>query len=519
MVVNNILIIYPVTPDSYWKFSGVFPYLGISSSHGALPPVTISALVPKRFAVRVIDMNTETLDNADLMWADALFITGMDVHDRAIGDLVALGNAFGKVTVVGGPFATVTPDAPQLAAATSVFIGELIDLEARDRLFADLAAGTVQRRYVAKRNPPMANSPIPDFWRWKFKKFSDAAIQVGCGCPYQCHFCQVWPYYGPPRYKDPAQVVAELQALVAAGFTGCVFIVDDNFIGNLPAARGIVQAINAWQKAHGFPLRFYFQADFRLAEEEKLARLMHDAGFYAVFIGIESPSQTALACMGKKQNAKVDAPAAVRKLWSYGLEVHCGLMLGNKTDTPASFPRMERFVHELATPRAMTGVCVAMHGTKLHEQLERTGHLLPEVLGEPFRCSNIRLDHLSPAELLEGYREVISAIYHPVMYFERLLKQLAACDPIRPLPVRWRDLRAAGLSVVRQGIMGSYRGEYWRFLSEVVKNDLAKLPRAIAGAVVFDHLHGFTQKLCAELAAKHAHLKEEENHEPAARVG
>ena len=83
-----------------------------------------------------------------------------------------------------------------------------------------------------------------------------------------------------------------------------IFLVDDNFIGNKKAAKGILRAIIDWQHKHGYPLAFFTEASLDLAEDDELMRLMAEAGLVAVFIGIESPDEEALRETKKYQNVR-----------------------------------------------------------------------------------------------------------------------------------------------------------------------------------------------------------------------
>ncbi len=90
-------------------------------------------------------------------------------------------------------------------------------------------------------------------------------MQVSRGCPFNCEFCDIIEMFGRvPRLKQPAQVLAELDALHALGARGGLFVVDDNFIGNRKAAARLLAAIARWQEEHGWPLDLYTEASLDL---------------------------------------------------------------------------------------------------------------------------------------------------------------------------------------------------------------------------------------------------------------
>jgi len=501
MLVNNILIVNPKTPTTYWSFDKVFPFLGIKSAHSSLTLVTLAALVPKKYFCRLIDMNTDELTDYDIGWADAVLLTGWDIHREEMRGLIWRCNSYGKPVIVGGPFASTTPDAQELSSASAVFVGEAIDRKTFATLFSDLGSGSLKKRYQAAARLPLSASPVPLFELLNFKKFADVTMQVSCGCPFRCEFCAEWKIAGAPRYKDEAQFLTELDALYRTKFRGSVFIVDDNYIGNAPAALGMTKAIGDWQIRHKFPFSFYVQGDLRLADNEELARLMASAGFRAMFIGVESPSNATLVKMGKKQNVGIDVPAAFSRLRSWGIEPQCGLIVGNDDDDHESFGAMETLAREASAPRSMLGICVAMEGTDLRRRIEREGRLLQGEVGDQFDCTNIQPKHMSLSELVSGHRMLLEKIYSPDAYFARSFRSIKELKLVHRFPVGLREIRAAVLSLLFQGILAPYRGEYWKFLFKVLFHDPRKIGQMFAAAVVYAHFYGYTRELLRGLPA------------------
>src|SRR5439155_23616440 len=139
--------------------------------------------------------------------------------------------------------------------------------------------------------PHVTHSPIPRYGLLRRGAYYNMSLQYSRGCPFSCEFCDIIVVFGRrPRAKTPTQVHAELDAIGATGFRGSVFFVDDNFIGNKKAVRSLLPAIQAWQERNGWPFDFYTEASLNLAEDGPLMRAMVEAGFWSVFVGIESPS-------------------------------------------------------------------------------------------------------------------------------------------------------------------------------------------------------------------------------------
>src|SRR4030095_8074464 len=103
------LLANPPFPASYW--SGRFA-LRFANRKSRLPPlglITVAALLPQRWELRLVDLDTETLTDADLKWADVVMLTGMLVQKPSLHQVLRRCRALKMRTVVGGPYATALP--------------------------------------------------------------------------------------------------------------------------------------------------------------------------------------------------------------------------------------------------------------------------------------------------------------------------------------------------------------------------------------------------------------------------
>ncbi|HBP16399.1 MAG TPA: B12-binding domain-containing radical SAM protein, partial [Planctomycetes bacterium] len=127
-----------------------------------------------------------------------------------------------------------------------------------------------------------------------------------------------------PRTKSPAQIQAELSAVLATGYRGDIFFVDDNFIGNKKKTQEILEAIRAWNEAHQEPFEYTTEASVDLAQKPRLLQAMVDAKFRRVFLGIESPSAASLEETKKYQNLRASIEESVLTIASAGVNVMAG---------------------------------------------------------------------------------------------------------------------------------------------------------------------------------------------------
>jgi radical SAM superfamily enzyme YgiQ (UPF0313 family) len=356
-------------------------------------------------------------------------------------------------------------------------------------------AGKLAGTITAGKAPDITKSPVPRYDLLDIEAYVAMSIQVVRGCPHDCEFCDVTARFGKvPRYKTDEQVKAELAAILATGFRGSVFVSDDNFIGKRKEAARVVAAIEAWQYARQSPFRFLTQADIGLAEEDELFSSMVNAGFYAVFIGFESPSAEALEGAGKTQNVNVNAPAACAKLRRAGIDPYGGFILGFDADNVESFERMFKFVSDCHLPVAMVGMLTAFPGTALWQRASREGRLISgSTGGDQFVISNVRPVGMSHRELVQGYRRLIKALYEPAEYFRRAESCIDELRPKRKWAVGLRDIYAVMRSIVMQGAFSKYAGIYRRFILKAFAE--GKVGRAFILAIYFYHIRKYIRRV------------------------
>ncbi len=518
LIRKSVLLVNPATPHSYWGFQESAWFVGARAAHVPLPLITLAALLPREWDVRLVDMNVERLDDADIAAADVVLVTGMIVQKDSMKEVFARCRALGVPAVAGGPFVSSSPEAEELRDASALVIGEAEDPALIASLTEDVSSGALRPVYRASGPPEMTASPVPRYDLLRRKAYCAMAVQVSRGCPHLCEFCNVRMLFGRrPRYKAPAQVAAELQAILDTGYRGNVFFVDDNFIGDVRAAKAVLRAVKDWQDRNGRPFLFYTEADIRLAEQEELVDLMVEAGFFAVFTGFESSSEEALKEVRKTQNLRIDAAAAVRRLRDRGLLVYGGFIVGFDADDEASFERTGAFIEDCRIDFAMTGVLIAIPGTPLEKRLKEEGRLLFSTVGDAFGVTNIVPKRMSRLELLRGYRRLLERLYDPRRFFARASAALAEWKPGRKRRLALRELLAVPRSIVRQGILSRYSPHYWRFMLHTLFTQPRKLARAFATAISGHHFFRYTRKVVMpELAEAERRLLASQEALPAA---
>ena len=462
----KVLLVWPRFPSSFWSFDGILDLVPIETDQPPLGLLTVAALCPKSWTLRLIDRSFEDLLDTDILWADVVMVSGMRVQKDDIRETLLRARALGKRTMIGGPFASSEPEL-LLRLADHVVVGE--PDEVFPEIAADLERGTAKRLYVVNDKPDISKTPLPRFDLLKLGKYASMAVQFSRGCPFQCEFCDIITLYGrKPRTKRPSQLLAELDRLFELGWRDQVFIVDDNFIGNHKLALELAVELEEWQRGHHYPLLFYTEASIDLAQRPELIAAMVKANFFYVFIGIESPSPKSLTEAKKFQNLRRDPLESVRFIQSQGLWVTGGFILGFDSDTEDIFEQQRDFIEQAAIPWAMAGFLQAPPTTPLFDRMLKEGRLLLESTATSnFDPPNFRTLLPLPV-LLEGFRAILASLYGASAFYDRCYRSLLhwkARKPQKPpeIPL-WPLLGILVRSIVHQGILSSYRRAYWKFL-------------------------------------------------------
>ena len=419
-------------------------------------------------------------------------------------DVVARCNRLGVPVAAGGPYPSVSPE--RLTGVDHIFIGEA---EGAIAAFAeDLELGRGKPLYRAEGLPDVDDSPVPRFDLLDIDAYASMAVQHSRGCPFLCEFCDIWKLYGRRhRVKSPQRMAAELDALFVAGWRGSVFFVDDNFIGNRRLARRSLAALLRWQHEHSFPFQFYTEASVNLGADDELMRLMRDAGFNFVFLGIETPSIESLCGANKSINANLDLHEAVRRIQSYGIEVSGGFIIGFDEDTEDIFDRQIAFIQDAGIPTAMVGILIALEGTELHNRLHREGRLLGESYGNNTHGFEANFMTRMPADrLAAGYKRVMHTLYDPTLcnYFDRCRRML---DRLGPNPRLKRTIVAREVRGLFRSfgtiLSRRYGRQYLRFLLWCARRHPSRFPLAVSLGIKGFHFEAITRESLACSAIRH----------------
>jgi hypothetical protein len=500
----KVLLVWPKFPASFWGFEGVLEMLPEAAMTPPLGLITVAALCPTSWTLKLIDHAFDDLDDADVLWADLVMVSAMHAQRADARATLAMARRLGRRTFIGGPWASSEPEA-LTPFADHVLVGEVE--EAFAGICKALEDGGAKALYKIVDKPDMTGGPVPRFDLLRLDKYTSMPVQFSRGCPFQCEFCDIITIYGrKPRTKTPVQLIKELDRLRELGWRNEVFIVDDNFIGNSREALVLANDLAVWQELHKHPFSFYTEASIDLADRPDLLAAMVRANFMYVFLGIETPSAEGLKESKKFQNLRKDNVQQIRIIQEAGLWVLGGFIVGFDSDDETIFDRQREFIEKTSITWAMAGVLQAPPTTALYDRMKREGRLIEDSQATSnFSAPNFRTKLPLPV-LLRGLSRLLFDLYDPKAFFDRALRSLEVWRPQKTqhppeLPMSY-NLRVLFSSMWRQGVRSQYKQAYWRFLGILIwrwTKEPAKQWLAFMVLLSAEHFLVYSREVAADL--------------------
>jgi radical SAM superfamily enzyme YgiQ (UPF0313 family) len=496
----KVLLVYPPTPMSFFSYPKLLHRLGCKAYMPPLSLLTVAALLPREWQVHLVDLNVEPVHERMWAWADLVMTSGMIIQRPNMLALIREAKARGKTVVAGGPYASSLPEEVMEAGADFLVRGEG---ENAIPLFLEVLAQGQQGGVIqCDTRPDLTFSPIPRFELLNLNHYVDLPIQTSRGCPHDCEFCDVVQLFGHrPRYKEPRQVIAELETLFRLGWRGQVFVCDDNFIGSKTHARAILRELTPWSKSRGEPFVFHTQATVDLGQDVALIDEMTEANFVEVFLGLESPEEEALIISAKHHNRRASMQESVETIKANGLGISGSFILGMDGEKPGTGDRIISFIEATSIPFLMINLLQPAPHTRLWKRLQQEGRLLTEEIQDSTELDTIGARQLfipsRPREqIVAEYHKIWDTIYEPRRYLERAYRVFLGMRPTRAALARRRGLTLPSLAVPpakmplrrklrdyyvflvfswRLGIISSTRWQYWRQLLSMAKRNPSRL--------------------------------------------
>ena len=84
-------MVYPEFPATYWSYEHVLPFVGKKSLLPPLGLMTVAAMLPKDYDVKLIDLNVSSDGLPEkIEWADIIFISSMIIQKESFNKIIDL---------------------------------------------------------------------------------------------------------------------------------------------------------------------------------------------------------------------------------------------------------------------------------------------------------------------------------------------------------------------------------------------------------------------------------------------
>lgn len=491
----KILLVYPETPASFWSFKDALKFVAKKVAEPPLGLITVAALLPKEWEKKLIDMNISKLEDKHILWADYVFLSGMNIQIRSFKEVIRRCNALGVKIVAGGPLATTQHKDFQ---GVDHFV--LNEAEITLPLFLeDLQNGNPKQVYSTEEFPDITKSPAPMWELLEMKEYASLSLQYSRGCPYDCDFCSITMLNGrKPRTKTSSQLIEELDIIYKLGYRGAISVVDDNFIGNKRKLKEeVLPLLIDWSKQKKYPFSFITEVTVNLADDERLMDMMIDSGFNSIFIGIETPSTESLIECGKSQNLKRNLVSSVKILQEKGFIVSGGFIVGFDNDTPNVFQDQIDFIQKSGIVSAMVGLLNAPSGTKLFKKMQSENRLLDVFSGNNMDGQMNFIPKMNYQELMGGYSKIIKTIYAQKEYYLRVKHFLNNYKPPywNKNKIKLKEVRAFMMLLWLLGTLERGKKYFWKLFAFSLFKHPNKFPLAMTMAVYGYHYRRVAAKI------------------------
>jgi radical SAM superfamily enzyme YgiQ (UPF0313 family) len=295
---------------------------------------------------------------------------------------------------------------------TSVVLGEGEPLW--PEVLRDFENGSLKPFYA--QSPPgqfdLCDAPMPRFDLLDPDKYNRITVQTSRGCPHKCEFCAS-SILLTNRYKlKPVEkVIAEIREIKKIWPRPFIEFADDNSFVHREHYKQLLRRLTPEK------LRWFTEADVRVAEDDELLDLMRDSGCQQVLIGLESPRRANLEGIELKNNWKARQQdyymEAIAKIQSYGITVNGCFILGLDADTPEVFDDVLEFVRDSGLYEVQVTFLTAFPGTPLYARLKSEGRIIRDKAWELCTLFDINFTpkSMSVAELQNGFLGLVKQLY------------------------------------------------------------------------------------------------------------
>lgn len=209
-------------------------------------------------------------------------------------------------------------------------------------------------------------------WGYHIMNRSVEVLETSRGCTRNCNFCSIRHMYGRSFRPYPMErILADIDSIYYDNKCRWIFVSDDNFVLSPKRVKELCRRII--EKKYR-DLYFVVQADCAtMAKNEEMVRLMSQAGFKSIFLGIENVSKKNLKT-ANKGDIVTASREAIRLCHKYDIMVVGGMIFGFPEDGEEEIIDNYRFLKsagadtaycQILTPYPKTGIRAQLRNANL----------------------------------------------------------------------------------------------------------------------------------------------------------
>ena len=292
--------------------------------------------------------------------------------------------ARGIKVVFGGIHASAMPEEAKLHG-DAVVIGEAESVW--PDVLRDFLAGRLKPFYRGERIA-LDDLPTPLYGMLKGKE-QFRILNTSRGCPYNCTFCSVKPFFGPQiRFRPIDDVVRDVAAISEKMYING----DENIWWEGTEQR----AIDMFTALRGSGRKWMGFGSLRPVLSPAGSRMLNaarESGLLSLWVGWDAISDEGLKAYAANGKVGVDRERAVRTLKDHGIDVSLFYMLGGRDDSLDDFKRSIEVADRLGVSMHPS-LLVPYPGTKLREEYEP--YLYKELGWEYYTGAYALFEHPDP---------------------------------------------------------------------------------------------------------------------------
>lgn len=396
----KVILIYP--PVYYHGQSPVV----LDVSYPPLGILYLAAVLEKEgISVRVIDVGAEnqTLPvTLRLIGKEKPIVVGISAMTPVLQGAVTLAEKIketfaGKVRVaLGGPHISADPDFIRRFPEFDFGVGgegektftNLVKKLMKDKPVKGIFAGEAVQN--------IDDIPWPARHLVNLKRYlKRASLMAGRGCPFNCYYCSRPAVSKLIRYRDPKDVVAEMEWLYRF-CEGDYLFQDDTFTIKREHTLAFCEEILKGKK------KFHWAAYTRIdLVDEPLLKMMSRAGCHSLTFGIESGNEKIRNQVVKKKFSNSRIKEVIKQCLRWGIDTDGFFMLGHPGETEKEVEDTLNFILENDFNIVGVSIATPFPGSELWQY----------AVADKIMNFDL-LDRFARGELGQGYAGVYP-VYHP----------------------------------------------------------------------------------------------------------